>query len=108
MCQIGIAKRTFLKQLKYHKVRFARFRSDNRSFRRNINKCLFFQRHSEAFGVTVLFDINKRTFETIKSNKPERDILIKIPACYLPEVPHRIGEAFSEESDGPDWWAEPA
>jgi hypothetical protein len=92
MARGPIGRTYFLRQLRYHKKRFARVRTNKRAYNKIIEKCEFFERNSQALGIAVIFDRNKKIFET-KRIKVEEDELetdtfcVSVPCGYLPKLP---------------------
>jgi hypothetical protein len=90
-----IGRDYFRSQLRYHKIRFARVRKNKRAYKRIICKCLFFERHPQAFGVAVIFNQKKRTFDSHRI-KEEEDIdttfIVPVEKGYLPNLPSKHAE----------------
>lgn len=84
-----IGREYFRYQLRYHKKRFARVRTNNLAYKRIIKKCQFFENHAQSFGVAVLFNKEDRTFEShrIKEEEDREIIFVPVPPGYLPKLP---------------------
>jgi hypothetical protein len=71
MCSGLIGKEYFREQLRYHKKKFARCRKNKRAFNKIVKKIEFFERHAQAFGVSVIFDKHKRSlFQSLLDISP--------------------------------------
>lgn len=84
-----IGREYFRQQLRYHKIRFARARKNKRAYNKIIEKCEFFERNAQAFGVAVIFNRKKRSFTYIKIKEEEEipQVFVSVPCNYLPKLP---------------------
>jgi hypothetical protein len=93
MARATIGRDYFRAQLRYHKKRFARVKADTRAYNKIVDKCQFFERNAQEFGVAVIFDRKKKIFEYKKIKLEEEAELesytfcVSVPHKYLPKLP---------------------
>jgi hypothetical protein len=91
IAQGTIGRDYFIKQLRYHKKRFARVWNNKQAYNKIVDKCQFFEQNVEAFGVVVIFDQEKKIFKSqlIKTEEPEigTTYYVSVPYGYLPKLP---------------------
>ena len=100
MCHSLLGKEHFREQLRYHKKRFARCKRDKRAFNKIIEKCEFFERYAQQFGVAVIFDKDKKIFKSIKIKleDQEEEVFVSIPWGYLPKLKERSRSSHAEQA----------
>ena len=100
MCHVLLGKKYFREQLRYHKKRFARCKRDKRAFNKIIEKCEFFERNAQTFGVAVIFDKHKKVFKSIKIKVEDQDeeVFVSIPWGYLPNLKERSRSSHAEQA----------
>jgi hypothetical protein len=93
MARGPIGRNYFLRQLWYHKKRFARIRSDKQAYNKIVDKCQFFIRNAQALGIAVIFDRKKKIFKSKRIKVEEEGNLesdtfyVSVPYGYLPKLP---------------------
>jgi hypothetical protein len=75
----------------YHQKRFARVQNVKQAYNKIVCKCWFFEGNSEAFGVTVIFDQEKKIFESHLIKTEESEIgttyYVSVHYGYLHNLP---------------------
>jgi hypothetical protein len=96
MARGTIGRDYFRAQLRYHKRRFARVRKDKRAYNKIVDKCEFFERNAQAFGVAVIFDRKKKIFKSQRIKEEESETgttyYVSVPYGYLPKLPSAHAE----------------
>jgi hypothetical protein len=100
MCHVLLGKEHFRKQLRRHKKLFARRSRDKRAFNKFVDKCEFFERNAQTFGVAVIFDKHKKVFKSIKIKVEDQDeeVFVSIPWGYLPKLKEASRTSHAEQA----------